>query len=120
MNKTELEKKMVEEAVDHEARRLATEAKSKAELAMVQIENNQRTIESALTRQELFEAEVRSNMSSLRDKVVSGHEKLGEQMITAIGRVHSRLDTLIRGALVWALGMVIALIVYIWQSQVAG
>jgi hypothetical protein len=64
MKQTELDKKMADDAVDHEARRLATEAKGKAELAMVQIENNQRTIEAALSRQQLFEVEVRSNMQS--------------------------------------------------------
>ncbi len=118
MNQTELDKKMADDAVDHEARRLATEAKGKAELAMVQIENNQRTIEAALSRQQLFEVEVRSNMQSLHDKIVEGHAALADQITQAMGLVHGRLDTIIRGSLVGALGMVIALIVYIWQTKV--
>ena len=120
MNKTELEKKMVEEAVDHEARRLAQAADGKADRAIDQIQNSQETIRDALRRQETFEVEVRSNMQSLHDKVVEGHTRIEEQITSAIGRVHNRLDTLIRGALIGALGMVIALVVYIWQSQVAG
>ena len=119
-NKTELEKKMADEAVDHEARRLAQAAQGSADRAIDQIQHNQETIRDALRRQEVFEVEVRSNMQSLHDKVVEGHTRIEEQITNAMSRVHGRLDTLIRGALVGALGIVVGLIVYIWQSQVAG
>ena len=120
MNKLELEKKMVDEAIDHEARRLAQAAAGKAERAIDQIQHNQETIRDALRRQETFEVEVRSNMQSLHDKVVEGHTRIEEQIANAIARVHQRLDTLIRGSLIGALGMVVGLIVYIWTTQVAG
>ncbi len=118
MNQTELEKKMADEAIDHEARRLAQAADGKAERAIDQIQANQTTIRDALRRQETFEVEVRSNMQSLHDKVVEGHMRIEEQITNAMGRVHGRLDTLIRGALIGSLGIVLALVVYIWQTKV--
>jgi hypothetical protein len=109
---------MVEPAVDHEARRLATEAHSKAELAMVQIENSQKTINDALRRQELFETEVRANMQNIQDKMTSGLTHVGDQITTAVGRVHGRLDLLIRSALGGTLMLLVGLLVYVWKSSV--
>ncbi len=109
---------MADEAIDHEARRLAQAADNKAERAIDQIQANQTTIRDALRRQEIFETEVRSNMQSLHDKVVDGHMRIEEQITAAMARVHGRLDTIIRGSLVGALGLVIGLVVYIWQTKV--
>ncbi len=117
MKQAELEKKMADEAIDHEARRLAQAADGKAERAIDQIQHNQETIRDALRRQETFEVEVRSNMQSLHDKVVEGHTRIEEQIINAMSRVHGRLDTLIRGALIGSLGSVLALVVYIWTTH---
>ncbi len=118
MNEVELEKKMADEAIDHEARRLAQKAQGIAERAIDQIQANQETIRDALRRQETFEVEVRSNISSLHDKVIEGHTVIGTQINTAVGRVHGRLDLLIRGSLLGAISIVIGLVVYIWKTQV--
>lgn len=104
--------------VDHEARRMAQDAKHHAERALDRIDTNQAIIESALNKHELFETEMRTAMRDMTERHISSHQKLNEEIHrieTALrttfsdgnGRVHSRINQLLFVALIGLAGLVI-------------
>ena len=117
------------DAVDHEARRMAQDASNRADRALDRIDANQKSIESAQRRQELFETEMRTNLHAVSDKVTNGHDKLHDEIhhvetetlkrlealsvdvrqeIKSLGEaIHGRINTLIRIAFIGAAGIIV-------------
>lgn len=104
--------------VDHEARRMAQDAKHHAERAIDRIDANQKTIETALTKHDLFEVEMRSSMRDMADRHVNSHQKLNEEihrvetsltraMTDGHGRIHSRINQLLLLVLMGLAGLLI-------------
>lgn len=89
---------MVDTGTDHEARRIAA-------LALSRIEQHEKHCEERARKAEIFEAEMRSGMRDISASVKEG-----------VGRIHGRLDNLIRGALIGAIGLVISLVAYIYVT----
>lgn len=89
---------MADAATDHEARRIAA-------LALSRIEQHEKHCEERARKAEIFEGEMRSGLRDIAANIKDG-----------TGRIHGRLDNLIRGALVGAIGLVISLVAYIYVS----
>jgi len=99
--------------IDHEAR-------SMAQAALTRVEHTQDTLEKHIKRQENFEFEVRNAFTNLAEKMDKGHDNIGEKIDGAVIRIHARIDSWIKLALLGTLGILIGVIAYVWKTQVGG
>lgn len=81
----------------------ALQAAAMAQRALDKIDAHEKYCEERGRRAEIFEAEMRHALPNIAESINKG-----------LSRVHNRLDSLIRGALVGVIGITISLISYIW------
>ncbi len=81
---------MSDQVIDHEARRIAQQAHDR-------IEQHEKFCVERTRRAETFEGDMRVGMTNL-----------GTQIQSTVGRVHGRIDMLIRGALFGCLAIIVS------------
>lgn len=104
---------MIENSIDHEARRMATLAQSSADRAMDQIKANQDTLKGALHRLELFEAEMRSANLNSTERIHHVETALTNKLNDMASGIHRRLNTASRLLVTILVGIVISGLGYI-------
>lgn len=89
---------------DHEARRVAG-------LALARIEQHEKHCEERARKAEIFEGEMRSSMRDLTASIKDGN-----------GRIHTRLDTALRGGIGLTMTIIIGMVgaVLWWLVQRGG
>jgi len=87
----------------------------------------EKSLDSIREAQKLFEIETRASMSNLNEKVGNSTDRIMDKMEvlslkieSSSSRVHGRIDSWVKAALVGTLLVLVGIIAYMWKTQVGG